>query len=114
MKFTFNTADNKRVVCDTESDTQIYDAPNNPPNTGTRYTRGTDLYAHNAKSGQVYFYAYHWSMWQGEESSAELWSDSQVEAFIVGRMSGPYHERPSDSDIERLADLGINILDETA
>lgn len=114
MKFAFQTSDGKRVVCDTDTDPQLYDAPHNPPNTGTRYTRGTDLYAHAAKSGTVFFYAYSWSMWQGEESTAELWTQAQVEEFIVERMAGPEHARPSSSELERLAEYGINVLDETA
>lgn len=114
MKFTFQTHDGKRVVCDTETDTQLFDAPNNPPNTGSRYTRGTDVYAHKAKSGAVYFYAYHWSMWQGEESSAELWTAEQVEEFFTSRMTGDDHARPSNREIEQLAEFGIDLYEETA
>lgn len=114
MTFTFQTSDGKRVVCNTDTDPQLYDSPHNPPNTGTRYTRGTDVYAHTAKSGTVYFYAYHWSMWQGEESTAELWTKAEVEDFIIGKMSGPSEARPSGSELERLAEYDIDVLDETA
>lgn len=114
MKFTFQTPDGKRVVCDSDDDVLVYDAPNNPPNTGTRYTRGTDIYAHTAKSGNHYFYAYSWSMWQGEESTADLWTKEQVEEFIIDRMSGPSESRPTAFELEQLAEYGVNVLDETA
>lgn len=104
----------KRIVCDTSIDDQIYDAPHNPPNTGTRYTRGTDIYAHKAKSGAVYFYARHWSMWQGEEERVELMGADEVRDFFDARMNGDYHARPSDEEIAKLSEYGIELFDETA
>lgn len=113
-KHIFTSHDGKRVVCDTDTDVQIYDAPHNPPNTGTRYTRGSDLYAHKAKSGQVYFYARHWSMWQNEEETVNLLTPDEVREFFAERMNGDFHGRPADSEIAALADYGIDLFEETA
>ena len=66
------TDDGKRVIVNTKTDVCLYETPCNPPNTGTDYTRGTDLYAHRARSGNMYFYLRHWSLWQGEGSNLEL------------------------------------------
>lgn len=77
------TPDNKRVVVNRKSDTILYDSPNNPPNTGTKYTQGTDLCAHKARSGTVYFYLYHWSMWQGSEDSYGLIEPEQAKEFLL-------------------------------
>lgn len=108
------THDNKRIVCDTAVDDCIYDAPNNPPNTGTRYTRGTDIYAHRAKSGTVYFYGRNWSMWQGESETVELMTADDVKEFFASRLNGDYHARPADEEIAKLSDYGIDLFEETA
>jgi len=81
------TPDGKKVVITPEKDVRLYNAPHNPPNTGTSYTAGIDLYAHKARSGTVYFYTYHWSMWQGTESYYNLVTESQARDFILGKAS---------------------------
>lgn len=113
-KHVFIAQDGARVVCDTKTDPQIYDAPNNPPNTGTRYTRGTDIYAHRAKSGAVFFYARHWSMWQGEQESVELMTADEVREFFAARLNGDWHARPAEEEIAQLSEYGIDLFEETA
>lgn len=82
MGITLRTEDGKRVIVDIFKDECIYDAPHNPPNTGSTYTRGTDLHAHVAKSGTTYYYLYHWSMWQGEDSERfELLTTGEAQDF---------------------------------
>jgi len=83
----FLTEDGKKIIADMETDVRLYKSPVNPPNTGTRYTRGTDLYAHTTKNGSNYFYIYSWSMWQGEESRVSLISTDDAQAFIADRTS---------------------------
>lgn len=79
------TPENKRVVVEVSTDECLYDAPHNPPNTGLQFTSGTDLYAHKARSGKVYFYTYHWSMWQGSEDSYELFDFDDAKDFLLER-----------------------------
>jgi hypothetical protein len=77
------TPEGKKVVVDTGTDECLYEAPRNPPNTGTAYTSGTDYYAHRARSGKYYFYSYHWSMWQGEQSHYELLTEEEMKEKIL-------------------------------
>ncbi len=61
--------------------------PITPPNTGTAYTSGTDLYQHEARSGKKYYYTYSWSMWQGTEDHYELITEEAAKDFILKRAS---------------------------
>jgi hypothetical protein len=72
----------KRVEINMEKDLCLFDAPHNPPNTGTAFTRGTDLYAHKARSGSWYYYHYVWSMWQGENSYCHLVTRAEAIEFL--------------------------------
>jgi len=112
MKAVFHVKDGK-VVVDTKKDELLYGTPCNPPNTGTRYTRGTSVYVHRSKKGKVYFYFYHWSMWQGEEDSLELASPEEVGALLEKWLPSPWG--PTEEQLQRYEELtGINLLEETA
>jgi len=108
------TNDGKKVVTKPATDPTLYDAPHNPPNTGTKYTRGIDLKVHKARSGVDYFYFYHWSMWQGEDSNYYLCTNKEAEQFLLDKMAGGYHDRPSPEEVELASEYGINLLEETA
>lgn len=82
------TPDGKKVQADITKDERLYDAPHNPPNTGTAYTSGTDLYVHKARSGKTYFYTHFWSMWQGTDSSYELLTEDEAKEFILDKAQG--------------------------
>jgi hypothetical protein len=77
------TPEGKKLQVSLEKDATLYVAPHNPPNTGTAYTSGTDLYCHKARSGKVYFYTYFWSMWQGVEDSYQLISEDEAKTFVL-------------------------------
>jgi hypothetical protein len=79
------TPEGKKITVRTDSDHCLYNAPYNPPNTGTNYTAGTDLYHHRARSGNEYYYTRSWSMWQGSEDSYELITEDAAKAFILER-----------------------------
>lgn len=81
------TPEGKKVVANRATDVCLYHAPRNPPNTGTAYTSGADLYVHRARSGAGYYYLYDWSMWQGTSDSAELISEAQAREFLLERRS---------------------------
>ncbi|MBN1892329.1 MAG: hypothetical protein JW780_06060 [Clostridiales bacterium] len=114
--YTLRTPDGKIVKIDPGEDVRLYDAPHNPPNTGTSYTRGTDLYAHKARSGKWYFYKYHWSMWQGEGSSYELISDDEAIDFLIDKAGdSSYWGSLGEGEKEKAIEIfGRDIFEETA
>lgn len=77
------TPERKRVVIDPSSDIALYESPHNPPNTGTDFTRGEDLYVHKARSGTLYYYTYAWSMWQGDEPRYRLITPGEAREFLL-------------------------------
>jgi len=99
------TEDGKRVQINPRQDVKLYDAPNNPPNTGTAYTRGVDLYAHKARSGQWYFYFFSWSMWQGEGSGYTLASRENAILFLQEKATCTGWAELSKSDMERATEV---------
>ena len=107
------TPDGKRVVT-SNNDQCLYSAPQNPPNTGTDFTRGTDLYYHKARSGNEYYYFVHWSMWQGESGSYELIDFDVAEAFLLKKAGLTGWAGINKSDLKELKKFGFNILEEDA
>ena len=108
------TPDAKRVVVDPKIDQEIYRAPRNPPDTGTQYLSGTDIHAHKARSGKIYFYAYNWSMWQGTETSIELLTRNEVEDFLIAKAGLAGWGRIDESEAKRLEEeFGFEIYTET-
>ncbi len=108
------TDDGKRVIVNTKTDVCLYETPCNPPNTGTDYTRGTDLYAHRARSGNMYFYLRHWSLWQGEGSNLELISRDEAENFLLEKAGLSGFAAMEESEIEKAIELGFDLFEETA
>jgi len=108
------TDDGKRVIVNTKTDVCLYETPCNPPNTGTDYTRGTDLYAHRARSGNVYFYLHHWSLWQRESSWLELVDRHEALDFLLEKARLTNVAAMDEDEIEKAKEFGFNILEETA
>ena len=79
------TPEGKKVQVNLREDLCLYDSPHNPPNTGTEYTSGSDLYYHKTRSGRGYFYTYYWSMWEGEQSCYTLVTEDEAKSFILHR-----------------------------
>jgi len=113
-KKVLRTQDKLKVVIDLNTDTKLYEAPINPPNTGSKYTDGTDLMAHKARSGNVYFYTYYWSMWQGVEEEFELVTENQAEEFLLDKMALPYPAELTGSEIKTAKEYGFELLEENA
>ena len=105
------TKDGKRMKI-SDDDPCLFKSPMNPPNTGTRYTTGSDLYAHTTKNGNVYFYLYNWSMWQGSEASYEIISKDEAEEFVIMKMGSFYG--PSSEELDFCKRFRLNIDEETA
>jgi hypothetical protein len=112
--YILRTPEGKIVRVDTDRDEPLYEAPRNPPNTGTAYTRGTDLYRHVARSGRAYYYLVHWSMWQGEEPSLELINEERAKNFLINKAGATGWSKLSDEEMRRAEELFPGIFDETA
>lgn len=113
MTKVFRTEDGARYVVDIQKDTALYKAPENPPNTGSRYTSGIDLYVHETAHHGPQFYKYHWSMWQGSEDYYVPVSKEEATQFLED-MTGDYNDFPDADDVELCAKFGIKLLEETA
>jgi hypothetical protein len=99
---------------DIETDEEFYSAPRNPANTGTRFTSGNDLYYHTARSGNGYWYTYHWSMWQGESSGVTLISAEDAKEFLLHKNNGNDYNGLTNAKIKRAEALFPGIFDEDA
>jgi hypothetical protein len=105
----------KRVVLDTTKDTILYAAPENPPNTGSKYTSGIDIYVHTTtKSKENFFYKKNWSMWQGVETTLEPFDDKEEAIEYLSDCVSDYWGWPDDADIELLKKYDIELLKEEA
>jgi len=100
MSIVLKTPEGKKVVVDISHDECIYESPRNPPNTGTRYTDGTDLYAHKARSGMMYYYSYFWSMWQGVERSYSLMTSDEMREALIDHASDAGPGAMGEGEIE--------------
>lgn len=113
-KHVLRTQDSRKVVIDVSKDVTLYGAPVNPPNTGNKYTSGTDLLAHTARSGTTYFYFYSWSMWQGSEDKFELCSRGIAEAFLTRKAELAGWAAIDEHEIQTAKKYGFDLLEETA
>lgn len=109
------TEDGKRVQIDTYNDLKLYQAPENPPNTGSTYTRGTDLHAHKTRKGNWYYYTHFWSMWQGQEENTELISKEDAILFLQKKAALGGHACMSSREMKQVNEhFGIDIFEEDA
>lgn len=105
MTRTIRTQDGKKVVIDIDNDPCMYEA------SGQNATRGTDLHAHKAKSGKVFFYFYRWSMWQSENADIDLCSKEEAEEFLIRRSTAG---QIGEFEEENAKEYGIDLGEETA
>lgn len=113
MKKIVKYDDGTTTVLNTQDDDELYNAPLNPPNTGSTYTSGTDLQVHKTKKHGDQFYLKHWSMWQGVETRLEPITKDEAIEFLRNSV-GDYWGFPSDKDLENLKAYGIDLMEETA
>ena len=114
MSIVLMTPEGKKVVVNRSTDEQLYDSPNNPPNTGTRYTAGVDLYAHKARSGTWYYYTYAWSMWQGHEDEFTLVTEDEAKGFILEKAAEAGHGAMNTGEMEICEKHFPGVFDEDA
>ena len=83
------TAEWRTLALDPANDTPIYRSPRNGPDeNGPAHDRGTDLFAHTAKSGSVYYYLWHWSLIQNETNICQLTTEESAKLFIRDQCGG--------------------------
>ena len=108
------TPENKRVVINTETDECLYSAPVNPPNTGTAYTTGTDMYRHIARSGKAYYYTYTWSLWQGACDQFTLITEDEAKQMLLEAAGWTGYSELSDFERQRIMEIFPGIFEEDA
>ena len=108
------TPEGKKVVVAQKNDNCLYESPHNPPNTGSRYTSGTDLYVRTARSGAVYYYSHSWSMWQGVEPKYALMSHDEMRRAILEYAGEAGPAAISDREKENIEGYFPGIFDEDA
>lgn len=113
-KHILKTPEGKKVVVDLQTDIQLYESPVNPPNTGSDYTRGEDLFAHKTRSNNWYYYLHYWSMWQGEKPRIELITKDNAEKFLIHIASKIDHAALTESEIKLAEEHGFKLFDEDA
>jgi hypothetical protein len=62
----------RTLALDPATDTPLYRSPRELPDTSAPTERGTDILAHTAKSGNVYYYLWHWSQKPNETNICQL------------------------------------------
>jgi hypothetical protein len=108
------TEDGKRVDI-SSNNISLYVAPKNPPNTGTTYTRGTNLYVHKTRKGNWYYFTEYWSMWQGEEGGCHLVSREEAIDFLREKATVTGWGELSTSEIKEANEhFGEDIFEEDA
>lgn len=105
--------DGTKYIANLKKDPRLYRSPQNPPNTGSRYTEGTDLYAHLTQNHGYQFYKYEWSMYQGSEDKVIPVTRDEAIQFLES-VSDDYNDFPDSDDIENCKEFGIDLSEETA
>jgi hypothetical protein len=112
--YVLKTPENKKVCINLKTDEKLYEAARNPPNTGTAYTEGTDLYRHVARSGKAYYYTYFWSMWKGVADNVQLRTEEEAKEFLVEHAGLSGWVALSPEEEKRAKEIFPNIFDEDA
>jgi len=114
MIHVLKTPDGKKVVINRETDECLFKAARNPPDTGTAYTSGVDLYRHVSRKGNVYYYTFGWSMWQGSVDTYELISEQQAKLFLLNHMMLTGWNKLDEDEQKRAEELFPGIFAEDA
>ena len=72
----------RTLALNPENDILLYRSLREHPETYGAFDRGTDLFAHAAPSGTVYFYLWHWSKRNGETCICQLTTEDSAVGFL--------------------------------
>jgi len=114
MSVVLMTPEQKRVVVNLSADECLYESPHNLPATGPPFSSGTDLYAHMAQSGAIYYYTYAWSMKKGSKSEFNLLSEEDAKKFLIERAGLAGYEHLISKKDEKFEKYFPGIFDEDA
>lgn len=104
-------AEKGTVIFDTAVDTLLYASPCKDKD--THFVRGTDLYAHTSKSGNIYYYLLDWAMWHGEEGPIRPITQEDAVKFLQDRV-GDSSGFPNDEQMKLLEQYNLSsIFEET-
>jgi len=93
------------------SDVSLYLSPRNSSETGFSITQGTDLFVHNAPSGRLFFYLYHWSLYSNETNICQIINADSAWNFILEHMKQKYHPKITDLERSRILEYFPGIFD---
>lgn len=85
-----------------KSDVVLYRSPRDSSETGFSLSRGTDLLAHRAPDGTLYFYLYHRSLYANETNICQITSEDSARNFIRERMGRGDRCRITDPERTRI------------
>ncbi|WAC05310.1 MAG: hypothetical protein OS112_01390 [Methanoregula sp.] len=85
MSVVLMTPEQKKVVVNLSADECLYESPHNLPIKGSPSSSRTDLYAHMAQSGAIYYYTHTWSVKEGSKSVFNLLSEEAAKNFLIER-----------------------------
>jgi hypothetical protein len=100
------SAEWRHLALDPATDVTLYRARRIAPDKSTPAERGTDLLAHTAPSGNVYYYLWHWSRDPKETNICQLTTEESARIFLLERVNDPCGEyyahfrQPAASDIQ--------------
>ena len=114
MSVVLMTPEQKKVVVNLSADECLYESPRNPPAKGSPVSSGTDLYAHKAQSGTIYFYTCAWSMMKGSKPEINLVSEEDAKKFLIERAGLAGFEYLLDKKGEHLEKYFPGIFEEDA
>lgn len=70
------------------TDIPLYRSPRHAPGNNARLHRGTDVFAHAAPGGSIYFYLWHWSMCDSKTDICQLTTADSAKHFIREQVCG--------------------------
>ena len=83
-------------------DVALYLSSRKSSETGFSISRGTDLFAHRAPSGTLYFYLYHWSLYSNETNICQITSEDSARNFILEHMRRGNRHKITDPERIRI------------
>lgn len=94
------------------TDEVLCQSPRHSSDSGDRVPNGTDLLAHRAPSGTVYFYLHHWSIKRGESSLCTIIGEETAREFILERLIQTREAKITDSERDRILKYFPGIFNE--
>jgi hypothetical protein len=103
--------DKGTVILDTATDVVLYATPCKDKD--PRFVRGTDMYVHRSKAGNIYYYLQDWAQWHAEEGPIRVVTQEEAIKFLQDRV-GDGSGFPDERQMKLLEEYGLGgIFEET-